>query len=383
MPSSSTSNAFKNRIFRFTVCVAGVALFAVTIGAGERETIGRFLLSDAEKIQQVKLPTDTRPLCAGPRRRDDQDSTRAPFYESARYGLEFGVGNQDGQTNNLILEFVNAVDLALDSGSLTVVYITGWATEFLEEYFIGRDPESWDQFSRDFPIISKEYSPIAETSRLGNSLIKETTGNLLLRYLPSTAWRSSWDVCHTRRISLLRYLFSGLEGEPCDFLTQIQDYLQERFNQKKYIAVHVRDLDGTCEDHTVNKFNTEICAMSPSYVKNILEANGHTGMPIVIMTDMHDEAKVHKLQDELENVVVPQWDFGANQSIIADVVMGASSEVFIGVQGSSASRHVGILREGFGRNVTTNYVYMTKTEEGNWKSFYPQHAYRWIEEVDH
>jgi hypothetical protein len=67
------------------------------------------------------------------------------------------------------------------------------------------------------------------------------------------------------------------------------------------------------------------------------------------MTDMHDEAKVHKLQNELENVVVPQKDFGAKPSMIADIVLGTASEVFIGIQGSTESRNIGILREGFGK----------------------------------
>jgi hypothetical protein len=167
-------------------------------------------------------------------------------------------------------------------------------------------------------------------------------------------------------------------------LTQTQHFLQRKFNQTEYaVAGHIHDTDGMYEDFTKNPFNKEVsCAMSPSCMKNILEMNGHTELHIVIMSDVHDEAKVHKLQKELEDVVVPQWDFGAKPSTIADIVLGAANKVFINIQGSSGLRNTGILREGFGQDVASNYVSMDKTEEGNWTSFYPCHVYTtWAEET--
>jgi hypothetical protein len=39
--------------------------------------------------------------------------------------MEFGIGYQAGQTNNLILELAHAIDLAMDSGGLIVASLTG------------------------------------------------------------------------------------------------------------------------------------------------------------------------------------------------------------------------------------------------------------------
>jgi hypothetical protein len=79
--------------------------------------------------------------------------------------MEFGISWQASQDNKLIEELVNTIDLAMDFGGLTVVVLSGWATAFLEE-FIGRDPDSWDPFAHDFPVVSKEYSPSIVTSTL-------------------------------------------------------------------------------------------------------------------------------------------------------------------------------------------------------------------------
>lgn len=93
---------------------------------------------------------------------------------------------------------------------------------------------------------------------------------------------------------------------------------------------------------------------------------------------MHDEEKLHKLQDELDHVAMPIWDYGVQPSMIADMVVGALSEFFIGQRGSTASINIGFLREVFGKHVSSNYIFMDQTEEGKWtRSFHPNHPFNY------
>jgi hypothetical protein len=152
-------------------------------------------------------------------------------------------------------------------------------------------------------------------------------------------------------------------------------------------------MEGACEGFTNNRFKKEQCSMSPSYIKSILDTGK---LPIVVLTDMQDEEMLHRIQDELANVVILEWDIcgaivekndqlhdkgpwdaGPAYSMIADMVVGATSEIFIGVQGSSGSRNIGILREAFGKDISTNYVFMNQTAEGDWSSYYPKRPYDW------
>jgi hypothetical protein len=175
-------------------------------------------------------------------------------------------------------------------------------------------------------------------------------------------------------------MFSSLEGEPCDFMHEAQSYFHGKFNESKYVAVHVRNMDGMCEIFNWYRFTHEQCSMSPSYVKGIMDDNGISDqkLPIFLLSDMQDEAKLHALQDELDDVVLPIWDYGASRpSMTADMVVGASSEFFLGLRASTASMNIGLLREAFGKDKSTNYVFMDKTKEGKWTSVQPHNPYAW------
>jgi hypothetical protein len=172
-------------------------------------------------------------------------------------------------------------------------------------------------------------------------------------------------------------MFSSLEGEPCDFMHEARSYLHGKFNETKYVAVHVRNMEGMCEMFNWRRFTHEQCSMSPSYVKGVMDDNGISDqkLPIFLLSDMQDEEKLHKLQDELDRVVMPIWDYGVEPSMIADMVVGASSELFIGLRASTASIHIGLLREAFGKNKSTNYVFVDKTEDGKWTSSHPHRPF--------
>jgi hypothetical protein len=163
---------------------------------------------------------------------------------------------------------------------------------------------------------------------------------------------------------------------------ETQGYLRRKFNQTAYVAIHIRNMEGMCKQFNSNRRHSlEQCSMNSSYITSIMNDNGFSDhkLPIYMLSDMQNEEKLRELQNELDNVVMPLWDFGGAQqpSMIADMVVGAMSDLFIGEQGSSASRNIGILREAFGKNVSTNYVFMDKTEQGKWTSIYPHHPYSW------
>jgi hypothetical protein len=51
---------------------------------------------------------------------------------------------------------------------------------FLED-FIGRDPDSWAQFARDFPVVvSEEYSPTSIATSTLIPINKESMWDLLI-----------------------------------------------------------------------------------------------------------------------------------------------------------------------------------------------------------
>jgi hypothetical protein len=324
----------------------------------------------------TELPqlVDSRPICFGPRRRRKigDNELREPFSKRAVYALHLGSAGKYGRFNNQIIELANAVDVALDSGGHTIVVVSDWMVQAMMPFFPNDD--SWERLEQDFPIIRNatglELQPITEM----------TTELILSRGIKLFEEQSSWDVIQARRLRLLHYMFSNLEGEPCHFMHENQGYLHGKFNQTKYVAIHVRNMEGMCIQFNSNYGHShEQCSMSPSYINSVMDDNDISDrkLPLYLLSDMQDEEKLHKLHDELDRVVIPIWDFGASPSMIADMVVGAMSEFFIGEQGSSASRNIGILREAFGKNVSTNYVFMDKREDGKWTSYHPHHPYVW------
>lgn len=320
---------------------------------------------------------DDRPICSGPRRRrqrHDNSPYRSDGQHRPTYAIHLGIDTQYGQLNNKIIQLFHAVDNAMDSGGNSVVVISRWAYEWMSPFF--PDPNSWEQLEHDFPIVR-------DTSVAQQQLqsLNIRTSDLLNRKKQNLVSTNSWEVVQERRLRFLHYLFSSLDGEPCHFWQQVQGFLEGRTADKsdKYVAVHVRNMDGMCESFNHgNPYGKEQCSMSPAYIKSVLEAAGVYGKyPIVVLSDMHDTEKLHTIQNELDNVIIPQWDLNASPSMIADLVMGTMSEVFIGEQTSSGSRNIALLREAFGKDPATNYVYMDKTEDGKWSSFTPRYPYEW------
>jgi hypothetical protein len=127
---------------------------------------------------------------------------------------------------------------------------------------------------------------------------------------------------------------------------------------------------------------SEQCDMQPDFVKSILRTTGFDGpdqLPIVMLSDMQEPVKLRNIQSNFEHVVVPEWDMNANPSMIADMlVVGAESDLFIGVQGSSASRNIGMLCEAFGKDVSTNYIFVKKheTDKDKWTTFQARYPYK-------
>jgi hypothetical protein len=371
------------------VCAAVGALVVVGNGGDILGgTLRRSLQAD-HAPQHTKL-FDDRPICSGPRRDErDNDLLLEPLYKRASYGLPLGKDKPFGRFNNKVVQLFNAVDSALDSGGVTTVVVSGWVIEWMNVFFPSED--SWRQLERQFPIVRVNDTHDLNLQDLGGG-----TADFMSRSLPHLKPSQSVETIQARRTRLLHYMFSNLDGEPCHFLNQVQGYVKGKYEQSKYVAVHMRNMEGNCETFNDSPFRKEQCSMSPLYIKSILDNHGDTGkLPIVALSDMQDEAKLHLIHDELDRVVVPEWDIGRDiikendqlhesgwdpgpaESIIADMVVGATSEIFIGEQGSSGSRNIAILREAFGKPVSTNYVFMNKTADGDWSNYHPKRPYDW------
>jgi hypothetical protein len=355
------------KLFFATCALLGVLV--ISNNGGAKVTTVRSLLAGTAPSTTIPKPIDDRPMCSGPRRRANSTEPIAePLYKKAIYGLQLGAQRRYGKFNNMIVELFSGVDVALDSGGHTVVVVSRWAHAGMMQFF--PDEKSWEQLARDLPIVR-------ENPDLKLQPLKWSTKDFLTRGPASFKEQQSWEVVQARRVNLLHYLFSGLQGEPCKFLSQIQDHLMKKFNQTKYVAVHVRNMEGKCALHNNGQYAKDQCDMTPEYIKAIMDSAGLNNLPIVILSDMQDEAKIHRIQDNLDQVVVPEWDFGAEPSMAADLVVATMGEIFIGQQGSSGSRNIGIIREAFGKDLSTNYVFMNKTAEGKWTNFVPHHVYHW------
>jgi len=345
-------------------CSCAVTAGSLVLVWSNGRSIQRYLRSDDEGLP-FSGPLDNKEMCSGPRRSDPKNRDRQPYYAKAKYAWNVGNQKEWGNTNNKIIEIFHAIDSALESGGQTVVVFHGWALELLMNFF--PDDESWYQFSLDFPVA--RVSPIL--SHLLEMNIP--TEKFFHRAHPGLEEKQPWDVIHGHRIALLHYMFSSLHGEPCHFLSELQGYLNGKFGTKTYMAVHVRDMEGKCR--RFNILNHQECDMEPSFVKGVLEGTGEYGkLPIVILSDMQNTAKLARIKDELYGVVIPQWDMPSNQSVIADLVMGGMSDVFLGNEGSSMSRNAGIIREAFGKDDAMNFIW-TKWVDGKWVSVKPHHPY--------
>lgn len=342
--------------------VVGICYFTIS-GLAElqfRNSLRKLSNSYHPMVNKV----DDNAMCSGPRR--VVPKSVVPYYRNAKYALHVGGVTTYGQTNNQIIIIFNALDVAMNSMNLTVVTVSGWAERLMREFI--PDQESWDEISREFPIMKwgdHYLDPMIHTSK-----------TLLERDHFSLKDHNRWEVTQSRRIRFLHYLFSSASGKTCNTLNQVTGYILGRFGAPEYIAVHVRNMEGACD--RFNKWNIEQCEMEAGFIKSVLEPTGLYGkLPIVIVSDMQDEPKLRRLQSQLENAVIPQWDVNVKPSVFGDLAIGGNSELFIGNRGSSMSRNIGILREAFGKNVTSSYVFIEKGDDGTWKSVHPHHPYSW------
>lgn len=316
---------------------------------------------------------DDNQMCSGPRR--EINNHHRPFYEQANYALHVGHSVSNGHVNDDIIILFNAIDTAMNSGNRTVVVVSNWAEEFLDVFF--PDEESWDRATRDLPIAR-----VAEAKEMDLMPLLHTSVAMFIRGAAQLKELTLWHQTHARRLNFLHYLFSSLLGEPCHVWHELVGYMSGKYESSKYIAVMIRHPKGGCS--RFNHDHHEQCEMSSTYIKKILEPTGLYGkLPIVLLGDMKDEPKLQRLQSQLREVVVPKWDMGIFPSILADIAIAGMSEIFIGNEGSSMSRNVGVVREAFGKDVHTNYVFVNMTENGMWESLIPHYPYDWANnEID-
>lgn len=334
------------------------------------------LRASSRRLDEVQLmhPIDAREICSGPRREIHNGTLPYHEHELARYGLHVGHTSMYGETNNQIITVFNAMDTALNSGKVTVVAVSGWAEKFLTTFF--PDDASWETLSHDLPIVRSSAAHDL------TPLLHHSTSSVFLRDEEVLKERNAWEVTQSRRLAFLHYIFSSLDGEPCDYWHKLQQHLYDRYDGvTQYIAIHVRHMDGKCT--LFNKWHHEQCSMNATFIESIVKPTGLYGkVPIVLLSDMQDPEKLRKIQREVQKVIIPEWDLGIRASVLADIVIGSSSEYFIGNRGSSMSRNIGLIREAFGKDPSTNYIKLEKTEDDSWTSRRLHHPYSWRWDAD-
>lgn len=356
------------RLFILPLAVIGSCYFGINLSATRQEMFTRVSRALRSYSYDKKMDMiDYRRLCSGPRRRNVTGAVPYYKHKQAVYGLHVGHTSPYGRFNNHLIALFTAVDTAMSSNNHTVVIVSGWAENLLSVFF--PDDQSWATLACDLPIVR-------DSPNLNLIPLYHTAREMFERKIYAFQERNDWTVTHTRRVAFVHYLFSSLEGPPCRMQSRIEGYLQGRFNESRYIAVHVRNMEGACS--TFDELKQEQCEMNADFIKSVVEPTGLYGkLPIVLLSDMQDEEKLRNIQNETLMVVVPQWDLMVSPSVLSDIVVGGASEIFIGNHASSMSRNIGIIREGLGRHIETNFVYLNKTEEGNWTSIQFHHPYSW------
>lgn len=107
----------------------------------------------------------------------------------------------------------------------------------------------------------------------------------------------------------------------------------------------------------------------------VVEPTGlHELVPIVLLSDLtQDKGKLIEIQ-QVEKMVIPEWDLGIYPSFFSHIVVGGSSEFFIGNQGKLQIKKHWDGQGGLWQRRLDN---ISKSDKGTWTAVPLHHPYSW------
>jgi hypothetical protein len=152
-----------------------------------------------------------------------------------------------------------------------------------------------------------------------------------------------------------------------DVLIATNDQLNgEKDSPVKYMAVHSRSLEGSCEQRLTGTPPHDECNMNPTYIKDILRRLGLLGhMPIVVISDMQNQTILDNLlaNEEIgKHIIVPALNpkFDFINFPASDMMIAVMSDFFVGPRVSSMTVMIGLIRAVLGADLQSNYIYVTQ-----------------------
>jgi hypothetical protein len=279
-----------------------------------------------------------------------------------------GAKSSLGRFNNQLLTILHALDSIYDNyGELSsprnvtaVLAVSGWAAKLLENC-LGLD---WvRKIQQVAPIIAahpregRKWSPYAA---------KDTVRDITKKhyYYRNRLKGERLETIQTRRQRFLAVLFG--DSHHCEGVK----FLHERLQINNYIAIHMRSLEGACVEVLPPVMHQE-CSISPQYLKLLMHNNPTNkkwdDLPIVVISDMQNVSLIDSLQQEFgsDRIVVPAW-MNFNATVQQDMLLAASSQVFVGTRASTMTVIISELRVvTLQREPDTNWVFVRPED---WKA---------------
>lgn len=271
---------------------------------------------------------------------------------------------------------IHALDMAFDkhgeiskdgSDCHAVVAISGWALTTFKGFFF----DETDDF--DWSLRLEQTVPIVALDRVKAipgypEIISNFTGKQFYHY-----HTGSITSIQRRRELILGELFKRPSKIKMEGFYRLQSHLagmaasNNHLIPRKYIVVHSRSLEGSCEVRLGERISHDECTMEPSYIKRLLQKLGWFGqVPIVVITDMQSSGVIENLKNDFEignEIVVPSFDIkGLRQEThpATDMMIAVMSDAFVGTRISSMAKIIGLVRTLIGKEPQTNLLYMDK-----------------------
>jgi len=310
---------------------------------------------------------------------EEVPSRKPAAVSHAKYAYLIGSDEFPGRTNNKLMAVVRGLDYIFDThGELNmkepnaILAISGWARDTMKGFFFNETRH------RDWGRRLEQLVPIITMDRLltlpgKRQILRNYTGRDFFHYKASPPQRDvpKQEILKKRRALILGPLFSNPSQTKMKGYHRLQKHLEamaaadEQLLPGKYMAIHSRSLEGSCQQRLGNKLPGDECDMSPAYVKRLLQKVGFLGRAvIVVITDMQNEQVTLLLKSDPEigkHVVVPTLDIAEwkNETLPAtDMMIAIKSDAFAGTRVSTMAIMIGIARVATGKDPQTNLVYV-------------------------
>ena len=320
----------------------------------------------------------------------DGRDTKHNTFNPGQIGHVYHVGHRSpaGRSNNQILTLLHAVDNIIEDhgeppNNRAVVALRKWAFQLLKDMVYNGEN------STEFALELEQLDPVlfVHEERL-DALGLTASHNISQTYLhPRTTYDYVRDhrllfspekIERNRRLVFKSLFRNGFSDRNRIYYNAVKDYLEkETFvygNSKnengKYVAVHSRWLEGSCERRVGDLLPKDECWMTPSYIKNIM--GGVIDRPIVLIGDGQNKEVIENLKRDIDigpALIIPQNIISDDIKSLEppqpwnDMAIAIMSDTFIGTRISTFATVVGMFRVlTRGADPASNYLYTSQNK---------------------